>query len=174
MKVQSSNSTLVTKRLKQGLVHWLATGLGSGLIPWMPGTWGTLVAVLIYSLYLAYLPLLHYVVLVSFLTGIAIIVSGSESRYLGEHDASSIVIDEIVGFWWSMLLIPATLWWIMAGFILFRFFDIVKPWPISYLDRSIKGGLGIVLDDLMAAVYTCWVLHIIYAFICSQLLNDIF
>jgi phosphatidylglycerophosphatase A len=80
-------------------------------------------------------------------------VAGKSSQLLGVHDHGGIVIDEIVGFLVTMILAPEGWTWILAGFLLFRVFDILKPWPINVLDRRVSGGLGIVLDDLMAGIY---------------------
>ena len=147
--------------LKKGvklLIHSIAFGFGSGFLPGMPGTFGTLAAVPFYLL-MRSLSLGHYIILVLGLTIVAIIVSDITSRDLGVHDAPSIVIDEMVGFWWTMTFVPSTVVFILLGFISFRCFDIVKPWPIRWIDQYIKGGLGIVLDDLIAAVFAMLTLN---------------
>lgn len=133
-------------------LHLLAFGFGSGLAPRAPGTFGTLVAVPIYLL-LQPLPLSLYLVLLAcaFLAGIGI--CGRTSRDLGVHDHGGIVWDEIVGFLVTMLPVREVWWWILPGFVLFRFFDILKPWPIAWLDRHVRGGAGIMLDDLAAGLY---------------------
>jgi phosphatidylglycerophosphatase A len=135
-------------------VHFLAFGLGSGCAPKAPGTFGTLAAVPLYLL-LAQLPLHPYiaVVLVAFVAGIWI--CGKTSRDIGVHDPGGIVWDEFVGFWITMILAPPGWQWLLAGFILFRVFDILKPFPIGLLDKRVKGGLGIMLDDVLAGVYAC-------------------
>ena len=137
-------------------VHWLAFGFGSGLAPKAPGTFGTLAAIPLYLL-LADLPSWAYllVLLVSILAGIWI--CGESSRRLQVHDHSGIVWDEFAGYWLTMLAAPAGWGWIVLGFLLFRLFDIWKPWPIRRMDRTIHGGLGIMLDDVMAGLYA-WVL----------------
>lgn len=137
-------------------VHWLAFGFGSGLAPKAPGTFGTLAAIPLYLL-LADLPGWAYllVLLVSILAGIWI--CGESSRRLQVHDHSGIVWDEFAGYWLTMLAAPAGWGWIVLGFLLFRLFDIWKPWPIRRMDRTIHGGLGIMLDDVMAGLYA-WVL----------------
>ncbi len=133
-------------------VHLFAFGFGSGLSPVAPGTVGTLVAIPIYLLLSTFSLLAYFLVLV-FITIWAVWVAGKSARLLNTHDHGGIVIDEICGFLVTMLLAPPGWTWIVVGFVLFRLFDILKPWPINALDRRVKGGLGIVLDDLMAGIY---------------------
>lgn len=135
-------------------VHFLAFGLGSGCAPKAPGTFGTLAAVPFYLL-LAQLPVLVYLplVLLAFVAGIWI--CGKTSRDIGVHDPGGIVWDEFVGFWLTMFMAPPGWAWILAGFILFRIFDILKPFPVGLLDKRVKGGFGIMLDDVLAGVYAC-------------------
>lgn len=139
-------------------VHFLALGFGSGLIPKAPGTAGTLMAI---PLYLLLQPLswqLYLAVLVvTSLVGIAI--CDISARRLGVHDHPGIVWDEFVGYWITMFLAPAGWLWIVIGFILFRIFDILKPWPISWLDRHVEGGLGIMVDDILAGLFALGVLQ---------------
>lgn len=137
--------------------HLMAVGFGSGLSPWMPGTVGTLAAIPLYLL-LAKLPMFLYVfaVLLAFLIGIKACQVTTDAMQV--HDHGTIVWDEFVGFWITMLIVPVASievleWhWLLTGFVLFRFFDIVKPWPIRWLDRQVKGGLGIMLDDVVAGL----------------------
>ena len=137
--------------------HLLATGFGSGLSPFIPGTMGTLAAVPFFLL-LAQLPFWAYitVVLISCVIGIKICQVTSEDMKV--HDHGSIVWDEFAGFWITMGIVPAlniplTEWkWLLTGFILFRFFDMVKPWPIGWLDKRVHGGLGIMVDDIVAGM----------------------
>lgn len=144
-------------------VHFLAFGLGSGASPWAPGTVGTLAAVPLYFL-LASLPLLLYALLLlaAFLLGCWL--CDRTSRDLGVHDHGGIVWDEFVGYWLTMLALPVSLGWALAGFLLFRFFDIIKPWPIGWADQRVGGGLGIMLDDVLAAIYAGLILHLIHHF----------
>lgn len=139
-------------------VHFLAFGFGSGAAPVAPGTVGTLAAVPLYLL-LAQLPVPLYllVVVAAFVLGIWLCERCSQD--LGVHDHGGIVWDEFVGFWLTMLVAPEGWLWVVAGFVLFRFFDILKPFPISYLDRHLKGGLGIMLDDAIAASFAWFVLQ---------------
>ena len=136
-------------------LHFVAFGFGSGAAPVAPGTFGTVVGVLVYWLFHD-LPLLNYllVILVGFAVGIRI--CGQTARDLGVHDHGGIVWDEIIGFLITMTAIPFAWQWVLLGFVLFRIFDIVKPWPIRQLDESVPGGLGIMLDDVLAGLYA-WV-----------------
>jgi phosphatidylglycerophosphatase A len=132
--------------------HLLAFGFGSGLLPKAPGTFGTLAAIPIYLL-MQPLPLWLYLLLVTtgFLAGIWI--CDQVSKDLGVHDHSGIVWDEIIGYLLTMAFVPFSIWWVLIGFGLFRLFDILKPWPIGWLDKRVGGGLGIMLDDLVAGLF---------------------
>ena len=139
-------------------VQFLAFGFGSGLAPRAPGTFGTAAAVPLYLLMSGLsVPVYSAVLLVSFLAGIWI--CGRASRELGVHDHGGIVWDEFVGFWITMWAVPVGPWWVIGGFILFRIFDVAKPWPINWLDRRVHGGLGIMIDDVIAGMLACAVLH---------------
>lgn len=133
-------------------IHFIAFGFGSGLLPKTPGTWGTIAAIPIYLL-IAHYPLWLYALCTLLLIVFAIYACDITARDMGVHDHPGIVVDEIVGFLLTMIAMPVHWFWIIIGFILFRIFDIWKPWPIRWLDQHIKGGLGIVVDDLLAAVY---------------------
>lgn len=139
-------------RLLRDPVHLLALGLGTGLSPWMPGTLGSALA-LIPCWYVAPLPwpLKLAIAVIVFLAGVCVCRVSSER--LGVHDHPGIVFDEIAGMLTLTVILPQS--WVMlgAGFVLFRVFDIWKPWPIRDLDHRLSGGLGIMLDDEMAALY---------------------
>jgi len=152
-------STRIPARLLRNPLHLLSLGLGSGLSPRAPGTCGTLVAVPLYLL-LVQLPLTYYLVavLLAFIAGVYL--CGYTSAALGVHDHGGIVWDEFVGFWITMIAVPATWQWILAGFVLFRLFDIVKPWPVKVADARMKGGFGIMFDDVLAALYALAILQI--------------
>jgi phosphatidylglycerophosphatase A len=137
----------------------LAFGFGSGLSPRAPGTAGTLVAIPFYLL-IAQCSLLQYTAIVALATLLGVWVCGVASRQLGVHDHPGIVWDEFVGFWITMWAVPVYWTWVLAGFVVFRVFDIVKPWPISVLDRKVGGGLGIMVDDMLAGALACLTLHI--------------
>jgi len=130
----------------------LAFGFGSGKSPVAPGTFGTVVGVLCFPV-LALLPLPAYVGVVLLLSVLGIWVCDHASKKLGVHDHGGIVFDEMAGYWLAMTAFPVTWQWMLLGFVLFRFFDIVKPWPIRWLDRRVQGGFGIMVDDLLAGVF---------------------
>lgn len=134
--------------------HFLACGCGSGLAPWAPGTFGTLFAWLSFALFRPYFSDFQLILLLTaaYLAGIWLIdVAG---RALGDPDHGSIVWDEIVPFWLVLLMTPATFFWQLAAFMLFRYFDITKPQPARYFDQHVKNGFGVMADDLVAAGYT--------------------
>ena len=134
-------------------IHLLSLGFGSGLSPYAPGTMGTLVAIPLYLL-IATQPLAIYlgIILLGFMLGIYF--CHVTSKALGVHDHPGIVWDEVIGFWITMIAVPVVNWqWIAAGFLLFRFFDIVKPWPVKLADERLPGGFGIMFDDVLAGIY---------------------
>lgn len=133
-------------------VHWLAFGFGSGALPLAPGTWGTLAAVPLY-LVLARLPAPWYGVAVAAMFLAGIWICGRTARDLGVHDHPGIVWDEIVGYLIAMAAAGVGAIEMIAGFLLFRLFDVVKPWPIRVADRHVGGGFGIMFDDALAGFY---------------------
>ena len=132
-------------------VYFLAFGFGSGAVPKAPGTAGTLVAVGIYLL-LPPLSALTYGLMLVLTFVLGIYLCGKTSMDLGVHDHGGIVWDEFVGYWITMFMAPVGWLWVLLGFGLFRLLDIVKPWPISWVDKELKGGLGIMLDDGLAGI----------------------
>lgn len=141
-------------------VHFLAFGFGSGLAPKAPGTFGTLAALPVWWLG-AQLPLWGYVVVLLAVIAVGPYLCGRTAEDLGVHDHGGIVWDEIAGFLVTMLLVPVSWYTALAGFLLFRLFDIAKPWPIGWLDRQIEGGTGIMVDDLVAGLYALGCLHLL-------------
>ena len=141
-------------------VHFLAFGFGSGLSPWAPGTAGTVAAVPVYLL-LQPLPLWAYLLVTVLVILVGFRLCGDSARRLGVHDHPGIVWDEIAGFLVTMIAAPAGWMWVVIGFVLFRFFDIVKPWPVRWVDRSLHTGAGIVLDDVVAGIYALAVLQLL-------------
>ena len=139
---------------------FLALGFGSGLSPIMPGTCGTIAAIPIYIL-LHFLPAPLYFIAIALLFIVGIWICGVTAKKLKIHDHPAIVWDEIVGFLITMLLAPFNWLWILLGFILFRVFDIFKPWPVRYADKHLTNGFGIMADDLLAAIYALVILQII-------------
>lgn len=133
-------------------VHLLAFGFGAGLAPRAPGTFGTLVAVPI-AYGLALLPPWWRGGVIVALCIVGIWICGQSARRLGVHDYSGIVFDEIAGYQVAFAIAPFSLLSLGTCFVLFRFFDIVKPSPIGWLDRHVGGGIGIMLDDIVAGIY---------------------
>jgi len=147
--------------------HFLALGFGSGLLRPAPGTWGTLASIPVYFGLLAILPagLLAYflMLLATFLIGIYL--CGQTAEDVGVHDHSAIVWDEFVGFFISMALVSASWQNVIIGFLLFRLFDIVKPWPIKLLDKHVHGGFGIMIDDVLAGIFAGLILYYLQPYI---------
>ena len=146
------------------MIRFLATGFYSGLVPKGPGTAGTLVAI----------PLLLAISLLGPIGSlIATLLSILAASYIAElyqqekggHDRQEIVIDEIVGYFVTMAWVPTTVGYIIAGFVLFRIFDILKPFPISYIDKKVKGGLGVVLDDVAAGMVSNVILQLLLVYL---------
>jgi phosphatidylglycerophosphatase A len=154
------NSVKLVKKVWQDPAYFIAFGFGSGLMPIAPGTWGTLAAMPLYLLMVG-LPLWLYlfITLLAFILGVW--VSEKVSRDLGVHDYSGIVWDEVVGYLLTMAMVPVGLGWMIAGFLLFRLFDIWKPQPIGLVDAKVKGGLGIMLDDVLAAIPAWLILQLL-------------
>ena len=122
------------------------------------GDGGTLLAVLIHLILVNLPPWIHgTIIFAAFFIGIW--VCGRTAEYLGVHDHEGIVWDEFVGYWLMMFLVPSNWLWVSFGFVLFRILDIFKPWPISVVDRQVGGGLGIMLDDLLAGVMGAVCIH---------------
>ena len=151
-------------KLPQGFlknpINFLAFGLGSGCAPKAPGTFGTAAAVLFY-LPLQYLSIWLYLGFIVVTFALGVWLCDRASKTLGVHDHGGIVWDEFVGYWITMIAAPAGWIWILLGFLLFRLFDIWKPWPIKVADDVVEGGFGIMIDDVLAGVY---------ALICLQLI----
>lgn len=135
-------------------IHFLALGFGSGLAPKAPGTFGTLAAV---PLVLLVSSITHlYLAFIIMLMSVAgIYICGKAADDSGTHDHGAIVWDEIVGLLITMFMMPTSWQSVVTGFALFRFFDILKPWPISYLDKNCHGGFGIMIDDIVAG-FAAW------------------
>jgi len=144
---------LTPKQIVSDPVLFLAFGFGSGLAKKAPGTFGTLAAVPLYLALVQAQSLIVYSVVTLLVILVGVWICGQAAEKLGEHDFGGIVWDEIAGFLVTMWLIPFTWQAVALGFILFRVFDIVKPWPIRWIDRQVDGGLGIMLDDVLAGVF---------------------
>ena len=149
------------------LVNFVALGFGAGAAPVAPGTFGTLMAVPIY-LAIRELPVPGYVLVVAIMFAVGVWLCGRAECSLGRHDHPAIVWDEITAFQVTMFAAPAGPLWIVAGFVLFRVFDIWKPWPIRALERQVKGGLGTMLDDVLAGVFALLILQASYSLLAAQ------
>ena len=143
-------SRIPFKALKDPVVC-IALGLGSGLSPKAPGTAGTVMSIPLFLL-IQDLPLMVYALITLSITLLGIWICSYSSNKLGVHDHPAIVIDEVAGFLITMFAAPTGWQWLLAGFVLFRFFDALKPWPISWLDKNISGGFGIMIDDVVAGL----------------------
>jgi len=143
-------------------VHLLALGFGSGLSPRAPGTLGSLVALLLFALLALLMPadwVREVLVIVAVLACVAgVPICGYSSRAMGGGDHAAIVWDEFAGLWVALMWLPLTLGWWLAAFVLFRLFDILKPWPIGWCDKNLKGGLGIMADDILAGLFSALLL----------------
>lgn len=161
MNMQQKNPPIpdLARRVWRDPVLWLAFGFGSGLAPRAPGTFGTLpgiaLAWLIAALAASYAVPEGYLVAIAvvLLSPLGVFLCGRASEKLGVHDHGGIVFDEIVGVLIPFILIPVTPLNLLWGFLAFRLFDVLKPWPISWLDRRVSGGLGIMVDDLLAGIF---------------------
>ena len=137
-----------------------ATGFGVGYSPLAPGTLGTLIAIPVYYFLSEIPPPVYEITLIGFFF-LSVWISENAEIFFRKKDDRRIVIDEMMGFLITMLWIPKTIYFILIGFFLFRFFDILKPFPIRYLEKGFKGGFGVVLDDVLAGVYANIILHLI-------------
>jgi phosphatidylglycerophosphatase A len=141
-------------------LHFLSLGFGTGLAPFAPGTFGTLAAIPLY--WIAHdLPLTLFLLLIAAGFIFGVYLCAYTSRALGVHDHSGIVWDEIVGYFITMIAVPFDWRWVLVGFVLFRVFDIVKPWPIRWIDKQLQGGFGIMFDDVVAGLFALIALHFI-------------
>lgn len=145
-------------------IHFLAFGFGSGLIQPAPGTWGSLaglfVAIFCWNL-TACQPFFIALTVIGFIAGC--FICEKASRDLGVHDDGRIVWDEIVAIFFIFSFLPEYHWlYYVLTFTIFRFFDIVKPYPIRYFDERLQGGFGIMFDDILAAIYSVLTLYLIY------------
>ena len=145
-------------------VNFLAFGFGSGLAPKAPGTFGTLACIPLYFL-LANLQLVPYIIVCIIVSVVGVYICGYAAKALNTHDHPGIVWDEFAGFLITMIGVSFSWNNVFLGFVLFRIFDILKPWPISWLDRKVHGGLGIMIDDIVAGLFALGALHSILYFV---------
>lgn len=142
---------------------FLAFGCGSGLSVFAPGTMGTLFAIP-FAILLKQLPAIAFWPVLTALFLVGIYLCGTTARRLGKNDPGGIVWDEMVGYWLTVAFVPIQWHWLLAAFVLFRLFDILKPWPVRQAEKLFSGGLGIMADDILAALYAMAVLALFQAF----------
>ena len=142
-------------------VHFLGLGFGSGLIPVMPGTFGSLAAIPVLLL-MQLLPLWGFWAVTVLACAVGVYLCGKTARDMQVHDHGSIVWDEIAGMMITFLFVPISWLSLIAGFVLFRLFDILKPWPINVIDQRVHGGTGIMLDDILAGAMAALCLALIH------------
>jgi phosphatidylglycerophosphatase A len=150
-----SKGSLTREQRRVLLAHpagWLATGFGAGLFPRAPGTAGSLAALIPWWFVLRGLPITWYVLVLVAAFAIGVWACAVSGKRLGVDDHRALVWDEFVGQWIALCAAPVGWPWMIAGFALFRLFDIWKPWPIRVADRRVHGGLGVMLDDVLAGV----------------------
>lgn len=151
---------LSAKEIMTDPILFLAFGFGSGLAKKAPGTWGTAAAIPLYCL-LASMNAAVYSIATVIIMFSGIAICGKAAEKLGVHDFNGIVWDEIAGYLITLWFVPFSWSVAVLGFVLFRFFDIVKPWPIKWIDEKVHGGLGIMLDDVLAGLFAAAVMAIV-------------
>ena len=142
----------------------LSLGFGSGLMPKAPGTFGTLAALPFYYLMASLLSDWQYMLACVVLLVLGVYLCGVTGKCLESDDHPAIVWDEFVGFFITMMFVPLNPLLMVLGFMFFRIFDILKPWPISVIDSRIKGGLGVMLDDVLAGLFALACMHLVVWF----------
>lgn len=147
------------RRLMKHPLGWIAAGFGAGFSPVAPGTVGSLAALLPWWFLLRDLPLPLYLGVLATAFALGVWASAWTIRRIGIQDPGLVVWDEYVGMWIALAAAPAGWDWMLAGFALFRGFDILKPWPVSWADRELDGGVGAMLDDALAGLYALGVLQ---------------
>jgi len=159
IEIKMNNATHWKVRVKNWVAIFFASGFGSGFIPLAPGTWGSVVgALMVWKLWGDSVAVQALWILL--LGALGVWVSGVTCQYFNKQDCQYIVIDEIVGLMITMIGIPITGYQLVIGFLLFRFFDVVKPVPANWVDRKLKNGLGVMLDDVVAGVYGNLIMHL--------------
>jgi phosphatidylglycerophosphatase A len=160
LKSYSRPSPPLPQKIWRDPLYFIAFGLGSGTMPFAPGTFGTLLAIPFYLL-MRPLPLVPYIIFVIAFIIFSSWISERVSREIHVHDHPGMCIDEFTGFFVTMINAPHGWEWILLGFLLFRLFDIWKPWPIRYVDKKIYGGFGMILDDIVAGIFAMLIIQII-------------
>jgi phosphatidylglycerophosphatase A len=143
----------------------IASGLGLGFVPKAPGTAGTLLGIP-WFIAMAGQPWWLYLVSLAALVALSSWAASAAAAIWQEEDCQKIVVDEVAGYATTMFLAPLAWQYVLAGFVYFRVFDIVKPWPASYFDRHSHSGFGVTMDDVAAGVYACGAMHLT-AYLCA-------
>jgi len=146
--------------LRVELSEWLATCFKIGHLPIAPGTWGSLVAIIGWWLWLQYLDPLVFIVLIIAIFAIGVFTTNTIIAHTGEKDPSRVIIDEVAGQWLGLLILPDGMLYIVGAFVLFRFLDIFKPWPIRQMEQFPKGW-GVMLDDTLAGLLTLGLIQVV-------------
>lgn len=149
---------LSAKQIMSSPVMFLAFGFGSGLVKKGPGTMGTLAAIPVYLVFIQ-ADIWVYSVLTILVCVCGVRICDEAAKQLGEHDFGGIVWDEVAGYLVTMWLVPFSWYAVLVGFVLFRIFDILKPWPIKWVDKKVEGGFGIMLDDVLAGIFSAGLLY---------------
>jgi len=139
---------------------FISAGFGSGMIRPAPGTWGSVLGVAIWWFALANQSLVLQLIACVLIFALGTWTTSKVIEQYGVHDPGAVVVDEVVGVWLALLMVPQSLAMAALAFGLFRFFDIVKPWPVSWADRQVPGALGVMLDDVLAGLLACLVLQV--------------
>jgi phosphatidylglycerophosphatase A len=150
--------------MKNILSNWFSTVFKIGYLPIAPGTWGSLAALLIWYIIIGHISSITLIVLIAIIFALGVYTSSVIENNISKKDPSIIVIDEWVGQWIALLFLPKSILWGLAAFLLFRLFDIWKPYPIKKLD-NMTGGLGIMLDDVLAGIYALVIISILRTWI---------
>jgi phosphatidylglycerophosphatase A len=161
--MSTSQSKINFRELIKRPICFLGLGFGSGLAPKAPGTFGTIAAIPVYLL-MQPLGLELYILLTILAFFVGITICQQSADWIGKDDPSAVVWDEIVGYLVTMIAAPQGWEWILIGFVLFRLFDILKPWPISIADKELHGGFGIMFDDVIAGTMAAICLQCLYYF----------
>lgn len=149
---------------RKAFIIFLSTGAFSGYAPVMPGTFGSIIGIVLY-VFLSMFSVPVYLLLTIALVFLSIWISSKAEQLFKKKDASEIVIDEIIGFLITMATFSPDWRYIIIGFILFRIMDILKPYPANWINLKVKGGFGIVFDDVVAGLYANLILQIIRVFL---------
>lgn len=157
-----SSDTEQSRVVRRQTVEFIATAGYVGRIPWAPGTFGTVIGLLL-AYILSYTNLVVYFAVVILGIGLAAWTAGQYERVTGRHDPKEVVIDEVVGYLVCVFLVPPTWPNLLIAFAVFRVLDILKPWPISWVDRKVPGGIGTVADDLAAGLVGLLFMHFVVA-----------